>query len=280
MEVNMQTIEAGWYDVPNHEYHTNKKYRDFMTHSGVQHFKRSPKHWRHWRNSKSAIPTPAMNFGSAFHSIAMGSIATGFLDDIEVIPGFNLATKKGKQQYELITNTNPDAIPISPEDQGLISDMCNEMFSNPYVDRLFNMPGLEFEKTGIAYIYPGDCPVMVRPDLMSRERAIVVDLKTTTNAHPGPFTRAVVNYGYHHQAYLYNRVFEVLEHKYPRFIIIAVEKEEPFGVSLFTFSENQLQEMVAPKLNPHLLHFSDCLKNDRWPCYATTPQTVFLPQWA
>ena len=81
---------------------------------------------------------------------------------------------------------------------------------------------------------------MIRPDMMSLdpslENPIIVDFKTTTNAYPKDFERAVVNYGYHHQGYLYSKGVEFIEHRFPRFLIVAQEKEEPYDLGIFTFS--------------------------------------------
>lgn len=84
---------------------------------------------------------------------------------------------------------------------------------------------------------------------------LTVDLKTTKDASSNGFKRAIRQYGYHRQAFLYNMADNNKDKPY---FIIAVEKEKPFGVSVNHITP-QLIDKAKRQIDKGLIDFRRCL---------------------
>ena len=114
-----------------------------------------------------------------------------------------------------------------------------------------------------------------RPD-WSRP-GMLVDLKTTTDASPAGFARAIRKYRYHLQAAFYLDGWEAAGgDPVEEFIFIAVEKTPPITkdtVGLYRLSEATL--MTGRQLYDDALHqFNDCLTRQTWPGYSEAVVTL------
>jgi hypothetical protein len=123
--------------------------------------------------------------------------------------------------------------------------------------------------------------VKVRPDFKRLNHGMIVDLKSTKDAHPDEFGRSAENFRYHVQGSFYTDVVNhhhggaAIEH----FVFLAVEKEPPFAVGIYymqdeDFEDGQFeyQEDMAA-LAPHI-------QDDFWPDYGHEPIGLVRPYWA
>lgn len=106
-----------------------------------------------------------------------------------------------------------------------------------------------------------------------------VDLKTTKDASPSGFAKAVANYRYHVQQAHYLAGCEALCLPASDFAFVAVEKTEPYPVACYQLSDAAAgtgHRLWRRDLNA----FSDCKKSGRWPAYSDEIEVLHLPAWA
>ncbi len=106
-----------------------------------------------------------------------------------------------------------------------------------------------------------------------------VDLKTTKDASPSGFSRAVANYRYHVQQVHYLAGCEALGLPASDFVFVAVEKTEPYPVACYQLSDAAAG--TGHRLwRRDLTAFADCKKSGRWPAYSDEIEVLHLPAWA
>lgn len=104
----------------------------------------------------------------------------------------------------------------------------------------------------------------------------VVDIKTTTDASPQAFARAVATFAYHVQAAHYLAGLHGAE----RFVFCAVEKTYPHAVALYELDADALALGRTTRDNA-LDVIAGCQAANVWPGYGDTAiQTLSLPKWA
>jgi exodeoxyribonuclease VIII len=103
----------------------------------------------------------------------------------------------------------------------------------------------------------------------------LVDLKTTTDASPAGFARAVERYRYHVQAaYALDGWPQAGGGTVERFVFIAVEKTPPYAVGLYDLSPALLRQ--GRWLYQQALRTAEgCLTRQYWPGY--DPEIITLP---
>lgn len=117
-----------------------------------------------------------------------------------------------------------------------------------------------------------------RPDFL-RQGHIIVDVKTTIDAEPGWFAKEIGNRMYHvSAAYYLDVVSSVLGQKFDQFIILAVEKSPPYGVSVHLLDEGSVEAgRVLYKRALKIL--SECRKTNEWPAYPDEILNTAIPPW-
>jgi hypothetical protein len=81
-----------------------------------------------------------------------------------------------------------------------------------------------------------------RPDWLTDDGSIVVDLKTTKDASPRGFKQSVANYRYHVQAAWYLHGLEQATGKRPdQFIFICVESTAPYAVAVYAADAEMIE---------------------------------------
>lgn len=127
---------------------------------------------------------------------------------------------------------------------------------------------------------PGfDMPCKGRMDFGAKA-GVIVDLKTCRDGSPDGFSRAAWDLDYLAQAAFYvdghaaaSGTGEVLP-----YVIVAVEKEEPYVVQVYTVPEHLL-DMGRELYRSHLARLSECRRESRWPGYSDGPMELPLPRW-
>jgi exodeoxyribonuclease VIII len=119
-----------------------------------------------------------------------------------------------------------------------------------------------------------------RMDLMSctGDRVDIIDLKTTTDASPS-FYKQALNYGYHIQAALYSDLAAKIFKLPVRFIWVAIESEEPYGVGFYE-PDAQTLALGRGKVMGSIKILKECetLGFDR--TYPDKIMETNLPRWA
>lgn len=106
---------------------------------------------------------------------------------------------------------------------GSILEIENAMIEKP----------LSFEFEGV------DC--RCKPDWVSLDHALILDVKTTQDASPSGFARSAADYGYYRQAAFYRHAIEVLTGVECRFLFACVETSAPYAVACYEPSAEMLR---------------------------------------
>lgn len=125
-----------------------------------------------------------------------------------------------------------------------------------------------------------------RPDWVSTghgsdgKSVILVDGKTTTDASPDGFGRAIWNYAYHLQAAWYVDGFEAATGMNVHgFVFAAVESAWPHAAAAYMLGDDVMDK--ARKEYRRLLNtYAECRRTGVWPGYAPGVSLINLPTWA
>ena len=268
--VSMTVLDTGWHkDIDIFEYH-HGKLKDRFSSSDMR--KKSPAHIMADKYGDEKI-TPALQFGSALHTAATDGIG-----QLLVEPSFDRRTKQGKADHadwlvDVATN-HADKTHVTQDDYDTIQDMLAAVQEHPIGAAMLSCQDREI--TGI--FESESVPCKIRPDFYDADKQIIYDLKSTISADVEDFTKSIFNFGYHVQAAFYSMGHFNIENLKCQFVIVAVEKSEPYGVNAFHIAGDAL-EYGYGQVFRQLYTIAECLENHKWPGYEPRLHTVTVPGW-
>lgn len=120
-----------------------------------------------------------------------------------------------------------------------------------------------------------------RFDLEHHTRDMLLDYKTTENADPFAFARAIVPLGYDVQAAHYSDAYMAKEgiEDEPDFLFLVQEREPPYACSLVGL-EPALMDLGKRKVERASKIWADCISTGKWPGYPQNIAWVDAPAWA
>ncbi len=105
------------------------------------------------------------------------------------------------------------------------------------------------------------------------------DIKTTENAEMTEFSKSIAEYGYDRQAAWYLDGAKACKIPINHFMIIPVEKKEPFGVSVHPVSLDAIEQ--GRDCNRLLIReIARCFEVGVWPGYRDQLQPIAMPRYA
>jgi len=118
-----------------------------------------------------------------------------------------------------------------------------------------------------------------KPDFIVSD-GLLIDLKTTVSADAFEFSKKIWDFRYHLQAAFYQAVakWAGLPCR-DQFVFVALEKEEPFDLAVFTLDIGALDKGQA-EYRYGLDRLAHALNTKEFPGYQTDIQTISLPPWA
>lgn len=120
-----------------------------------------------------------------------------------------------------------------------------------------------------------------RPDWThpAGDSAILVDVKTYSDASPGEFARQIARKGYYRQAAWYSRGYTVASGRpVLAFVFLAVETEYPFAASAVMLDDAALEQGARECARLTEL-YARCLERQEWPGYSRAIELVSLPRY-
>jgi len=110
------------------------------------------------------------------------------------------------------------------------------------------------------------------------DAGVIVDLKSTRHLEPGAFARDAARLSYHTRAaYYQDGAREVYGERFP-FLLVAVEKEEPFDVAVYRVPQDAL-DVGRAEYQSLLSTLADCVERNRWPGVVADEQDLTFPEW-
>lgn len=153
------------------------------------------------------------------------------------------------------------------------------LHADPTINSLVTSPAAQVEASGFWMDPETGLLCRCRPDLYRPDLNLIVDLKTTTSAHPTKFTRSVVDYGYHAQEAFYSDGWRALGNQVDAFVFIAVEKTDPFAFAIYELPPSIVEE-GRTRIHAAMQVYAECKRTDIWPGYGSGVQELAFQRWA
>lgn len=261
----------------NAEYHA---LTSVVSKSHLDLIARSPLHyWARYLdpNRVEPEPTPAMLLGTALHTYVLE------LDQwdqryITAPDGIDRRTKAGKEAWAAFEAEAASRTVISASDADQVMRMAQSIYRHPAAAMLLNLPGAA-ETTHLWTDEATGLQCKCRPDWMTRDGQLIVDLKTTEDASPAGFRKSVGNFRYHVQASWYLDGLERATGRRPeQFIFICVEKRAPFACAVYAADAEMIAAGAATAARDLEL-LASCKAASSWPSYSDQIEVISLPPW-
>ena len=127
------------------------------------------------------------------------------------------------------------------------------------------------------------CKIRLDWHTPSRAGGAIVDLKSTDDASPGAFERAIFRFGYHRKGALYLRGAEAaglpVGSPEKQFVLLAAEKKRPHGVVLYRLDDDAIS-LGNTQIDFALARYAECERTGNWPCYTEDVVDIGVPKWA
>ena len=253
--------------ITNAEYHGRKTH---LSSTNVRTHKKNKKQFKYSLTHDLIKQTKAMADGTAVHAFFLER--DKFDTDFVIKPAdMRLNTKAGKE-WAL---EHQSKIIIDSELGNNLYEMEKSFMDSP--------ARLIYDKQGqseLSYFWDdlglvkGKC----RPDWISNDGNIVVDIKTTTDASPKGFQKSIANWGYHLQLGWYIRGLQKLGLPAKEFIFIAIEKTPPFSVGVYRANKEMIT-YANDEINNLVYDIDESLKSDDFPDYTPEIMDLGLPNW-
>ncbi len=256
------------------DYH--KRELGIVSKSALDRVHRSPAHYKAWVDGR--LPdddSPALAFGRAFHMALLEP--ERFSSTYTTLPRFDMRTKAGKEGRAAWDAEHADAEPLKFDDMLTITRMVESVQAHPLARQMVRegKPELTLswkdQWTGLS--------CKSRLDFYVEGLAMIVDAKSTEDARWESFRRDVAKYGYHRQDALYRSAALALDLPVQHFVLLAVEKAEPYAVATFTLDADAIGKGYS-SVRADMDTLAECVKSGRFPGYPETIQTIDLPPWA
>jgi hypothetical protein len=245
-----------------------------ISHSGIVQLLKSPQHYQHYKEG-TVEPTPAMEFGSAFHGFVLEPDV--FAKEFTLAPKFDKRTKEGKELAAKWEEDNSGKIALTAEQIDTLAAMRVSVFSHPGVASMLNQGEAE-----VSLFWTDDytgLPCRIRPDWLSPYG--IADLKSCCDASKDGFSKAIANFGYDVQAAFYIDGYKAVTGKSVNFYFIPVEKSAPFSTTCYMASR-EMVEVGRAKYRGALQLLKWCQQNNQFPGYQPNGEVeiIDLPRWA
>lgn len=247
-----------YHNIPSKSYHAD--WLHAVNKSTLYKMLDCPARYRYALDNRKA-PTPDMALGSLCHTMVFEP--EKFAEEFAVEPEFNKRTKEGKEEAANFALVNADRIIVTSEQLDKARDIAQSVRAHDLAMEIID--GCTFEDSILFTDEPTGILCKVRPDgLRLGAGGVICDLKTTRELRR--FVWDARDLGYLFQAAFYQAgVLAVTGELYP-FKFIAVEKEPPYLVQIYTVSDNTMSLAYATvRQSLELLKY--CRDVDRWPGY-------------
>jgi hypothetical protein len=273
-----EAIDPGRIDpgMTNEDYHLAPE----IGNSGLTGINRSVAHFLHSRAASDDAPLSApLLEGQAMHCRFLEP--ADFDNRFAFCPaGLDRRTKAGKEAYREFLEEAEGKLILTDDQNQRGAEMAELLNSHQRVSELVDL------KTGHAEVSifwdHAGIGCKARPDYVSPDGKILVDLKTTVDASPETFAKSIVNFGYHRQAAWYLQGWRRVTGFHADFVFAVVEKQPPHGIACYTLDEAALAEgwLQCRNILAKYRSFLSEPEEARNAGYSTDIQELTLPRWA
>jgi exodeoxyribonuclease VIII len=240
--------------------------------SALDQFAKSPAHYKHVIiDGNRTQATPAMELGSAFDTYLLTPEV--FAAEYAIAP----EVRRGTKAWDEFEAANPGKRIIKAEELARIEAMARAVLDHPAAGAL-----LRDGDSQVSYFWTDErtgLPCKGRADYV-RHDGIMIDVKTTQDASPEQFARSIGSFRYHVQAAMYlSAQVATGGPTTDQFCFIAVEKEPPYAVAVYTLDPESLAEGFRV-MGRDLERLKACVEANHFPAYSERVESIRLPKYA
>ena len=204
------------------DYYANKA----LSHSKLSCLAQNPMEFKmRYVDDPPTLPpkeSDAFAMGHAVHCLALEP--ESFSDRFFVLPKIDRRTKEGKAAYAEIQEASKSKTLLDGDDYADAIACVQALNNHPKFATIMAQPKrvevpFEFDLFGHKF--------KAKPDCIVDSMRLIVDIKTTDDASPHRWQWSAVDYGYHRQAWIYQKAIEAACGAEYRFIFAVVEKPKP-----------------------------------------------------
>lgn len=254
--------------MPDHEYHA----RPELSSTEARMLLDSPAKYR-WGKDNPPLIAPSMKFdiGTAVHTKVLGTGSRAVVYPPEHLTPSGAPSEKKATLEWLTEQRNQGLVPVTPAWHDAVNAMAEAVLKHPSAGALFRQPAdAEVSVFGTDPVSGVEC--RARFDFLPTEftlgepSRVAVDLKTTRDASPKGFTRAIATYGYDCQRAWYLDALRWETGEQAELVFVAVEKEPPYLVGVYQLP-TIWAEMGATKARHARKTYAECMEAGSWPGY-------------
>ena len=272
--------KPGIYDMPLTEYIADPCIEPSLS-ASVAHtlITESPIHAfvQHPRLNKGVIESGStkMDIGTIVH----GLVLEGDESRLVIVEADDWRTKVAKETRDAARLAG--LVPVLAGDMGMIREIAaaaRSAIANSELREAFTPEAGKAEQTLLWQ--EGDIWLRSRPDLLTNDHRLIIDLKTTAgSAEPSAWMRTMLGNGNDLQAVLGLRGIKKLKPQSRcQFVFWVVEQNTPYASSFVGLSP-QFLEMSEHKLERAIRLWSDCTMTNCWSGYPSQVCWVEPPNW-
>jgi hypothetical protein len=258
---------------------------DYHAHSAVSkshldQVAKSPLHyWARYLDPNRIVPepTPAMAIGSAVHTHVL-ELDQWDARYVSAPDGIDRRTKAGKAEWEAFTTAATGRTVLPKADADLVMRMAHSVFSHPAAAMLLALPG-KAETTHMWTDAATGLQCKCRPDWLTDDGRLLVDLKTTEDASARGFAKSIAQWRYHVQASWYlDGIKQATGTRPEQFLFLCVEKKAPYAVAVYA-ADAEMIAAGAQTAARDLDVLATCKAAGAWPGYSDQIEPISLPPW-
>lgn len=255
-------------DLPEAEYHA----RPELSSTQARQLLDSPARY-HYARSHPQPPKLVFDVGTAAHTriLGVGDGVTPYPAE-HLTPSGNVSTKAATVAWAAEQRAL-GLVPVSPSEVGAVNAMAEAVLAHPEARGILER-ATDREVSVFATDPATGVDMRARFDVYGTDEC--ADVKTTLDASPRGFMKAVWNHRYDVQQEHYLKARELVSGDRPRFRFIAVEKSAPYLVGVYEL-DDQWQEIGDVWATAARKIMRACTDADIWPGYSTDVHALTPP---
>lgn len=254
-------------NMPSEVYHAHHS----ISNSGLKLVERSPAHYMYAPKREVGRN---MVVGSALHMAILEPDL--FWEKYAILDDGK--DRRSKEYKELVSVYGSDYV-ITNEESLTVEGIVRSLVDNDEICSYLAMPGVS-ELSGFSIDIETGVTCRHRFDKLLNS-GIAIDLKTTIDARPDAFSRAVYNYNYHVQTAFYSDQYEwITGRTLTDFIFIVVESESPYACKMYRLDAESVN-VGRDTYRRALDEYAKCKASGSWTAYDNHGvEEISIPKWA
>jgi exodeoxyribonuclease VIII len=264
--------QPGLYkNISNEDYHKSKG----ISNSGIRNILDCPKvYWYKYLSGEyDRKKSGEFTLGSAVHTIILEPDT--FYDRFYITTKMDRRTKEGKAEYAYMLRQSNGKEILEEDDYKQALSMANNITNHAMFKKV---KGGHIEDSIMWQDPESGALLRSRPDYYND--FLILDIKTTKDVRPRPFSNSIVDYGYHSQAAMAcDGLTAVTGIPYEMVVLFVVSKEPPYLVQPYVLTAQALQQGRDEYKRGAAL-YQKCLTSGNWPAYEEVILDIDLPRWS